>query len=1445
MNRLLAVFFLLLLVSSAAFGQSPLSNCNSVAVSPLTIRAQGDAEPTSDVLVSCTSVPSTFTPPTFFIDVVLTFNAPVASKVVQLSEGTGLEAVALVNATTSDLSNVPRITGSLTAPNQITFFGVPFNAIAPETVRFTNLRVRASAASGPQVTVAFTLFNDGVNIGSFTQRTVATIQPGLNFDVRTCNDSGPANNPTFPPRPPLNTAVLTGGTGNINFNVRFAEPFAFNFRRRIDPTQDPSVPGTLYNSESIFVNTTFLPAAAGQADQGTRLMAAFRNVPTGVRLFVTTRPVAGASSSTVNASLISTDAAGAGALAAVASTANATCPLNAAAGAFAVAEIPITSGTARAVWEITGSSANAVEQASFGVVVVFNTPEPNTGTAQVNGVLAPLATPNLRLNTPEFESVDQTRTAFTIALPTPPVITTTDPIPNGTQNVPYTFQFTGTTVSPPLVWSIGPNNLPFSAQINPATGVFTATPIAPGTYTLTINLFDAFFTTTPTQKTFRWTVDPPARPVIVTTAMPPGRVGVPYTLQFQGAGGTQPFTWSLGPNNLPFAASINPTTGVFTATPTTATTFTVTINLSDPNNANNPTQRTYQWTVEPPLRPVIDTAAMPPGKVGVPYTLQFQGSGGTQPFTWSLGPNDLPFAASINPVTGVFTATPTDFKTSFSVTINLSDPNNTNTPTQKTFQWQVDPGDLRITTTALPDAFITQQYNAQVLATGGSGGNVFTCEGTLPLGLTCGSNGVISGLPTQEESRTFTVRVTDRLGVTAISQPLTIRVVRPNLTVVIGTRALANGTVGQPYRQLVTASGGAQPFTWTAPGLPRGLSIDRTGLISGTPLEGGTFQVNLIVRDVFDNGDNVLLPLTITGGALTLVTDALPPGTVNTVYPNLTLSASGGTPPYTFTVTGLPNGLTATNGVIAGTPTAAGTSNVTIVLTDAATGNVTRTLPLVINPGPPQITTQTLPPGIVGAPYSPTVEATGGTQPFTWSLVGAPAGFSINQQTGQITGSFANTNSVPLTVRVTDAQGLTATQQFTITVTNPTPIQITTGQALGNLFVGDAMNFTIGVTGGAPPFQFALTGGAVPAGTTFNAANGSITGPIGAAAVGPVSFTITVTDAANQTASRTFTGQVLAPVSIPAQTLTATVGTVFNGRINVTGGVAPYNIVIAGGAPAGLGFDAATGQFSGSPNAAGTFNLAVTATDAANRTAQATIPLTINLPPASGVNVGGIPQTPPAGGQVQNITVTLGSPYPVPLTGTMTLTFTPNAAVAGDDPRVLFTNGRRTATFNVPANQTAGTFTDANLGIQLGTVAGTITLTPTLQANGVNVPCNCTPQAIVIARTAPVIRTVVARRSAGGFTVDVTGFSPSRELVSATFRFAQGTAGNLQTTEVTLQLGAAFATYFQSAEGLANGSEFTLSVPFTISGDPNAVSTVTVVLTNSVGSTTSSATTIQ
>jgi hypothetical protein len=185
----------------------------------------------------------------------------------------------------------------------------------------------------------------------------------------------------------------------------------------------------------------------------------------------------------------------------------------------------------------------------------------------------------------------------------------------------------------------------------------------------------------------------------------------------------------------------------------------------------------------------------------------------------------------------------------------------------------------------------------------------------------------------------------------------------------------------------------------------------------------------------------------------------------------------------------------------------------------AGCGSDSTSFPFIFNSGV-GITTTSLAAATVGTPYSQTLAASGGTAPYTWSIsVGAlPTGLTLNASTGAITGTPTTVGTANFTVMVTDSATTpgTATKALSITVNAAgAPLTITTTSPLPAATFGTAYSQTLAASGGTPPFTWATTAGALPAGLLMNAA-GVISGtPTAPAVPNPVTsnFTAGVTDA--------------------------------------------------------------------------------------------------------------------------------------------------------------------------------------------------------------------------------------------------------------------------------------------------------------------------------------------
>ncbi len=158
-------------------------------------------------------------------------------------------------------------------------------------------------------------------------------------------------------------------------------------------------------------------------------------------------------------------------------------------------------------------------------------------------------------------------------------------------------------------------------------------------------------------------------------------------------------------------------------------------------------------------------------------------------------------------------------------------------------------------------------------------------------------------------------------------------------TLTITTATLPGGITGQPYQSQLAASGGEPPYTWAviSGSLPSGLVLNPNGSITGTPTAQGTFPFTVQVTDHLSNTANKNLAITVSSG-LVITTTQLPNAAEGVPY-SASLFATGGNPPYTWSIVSgsLPSGLTlSTGGAIRGTPTATGLSNFTVQVKDAS-----------------------------------------------------------------------------------------------------------------------------------------------------------------------------------------------------------------------------------------------------------------------------------------------------------------------------------------------------------------------------------------------------------------------------------------------------------------------------------------------------------------------------
>ena len=331
----------------------------------------------------------------------------------------------------------------------------------------------------------------------------------------------------------------------------------------------------------------------------------------------------------------------------------------------------------------------------------------------------------------------------------------------------------------------------------------------------------------------------------------------------------------------------------------------------------------------------------------------------------------------------------------------------------------------------------------------------------------------------------------------------------PQISPITISGSLPSGQVGQPYNASFSASGGAGSYSWSAAGLPPGLSMSGSGVVIGTPTAPGSYFVNVSVSGSGGGSASESFTVVITAAPVTIsgntnLGDIPIGGSVAGSF-----GATGGTPPYRWSISGISGLSVDSNGNVRGSVTQAGNLTASLSVTDSASGSATLSLNLSVLG-----ISGTLPAGSTTAPYSASVTAVGGVGPYAYAASGVPQGLAFSA--GTLSGTPASAGSYSIGVRVTDSKGISASGTFALSITGPAPTSLTvTSTSLPDAYVGQSYSQTLNAGGGSAPYTWSLSGGKLPAGlslTTSGSIVGTPSSPLS------TSFGVKVTDSSNNQA---------------------------------------------------------------------------------------------------------------------------------------------------------------------------------------------------------------------------------------------------------------------------------------------------------------------------------------
>ena len=207
-------------------------------------------------------------------------------------------------------------------------------------------------------------------------------------------------------------------------------------------------------------------------------------------------------------------------------------------------------------------------------------------------------------------------------------------------------------------------------------------------------------------------------------------------------------------------------------------------------------------------------------------------------------------------------------------------------------------------------------------------------------------------------------------------------------------------------------------------------------------------------------------------------------------------------------------------------------NNSSVTQTIAVNGTGNSGVSIVLSPS-------SLPLPVIGIAYNQTITVSGGTSPYTLTVISGslPTGLSLSTN-GVLSGTPTAVGSFTFSIQATDATSATGSQSYSVTIAAPT-ITVAPG-SLPNGTFASSYSQTISASGGSGSYSYAVSAGSLPAGLSLNSTTGVLSGT--PTSVGSSTFTVTATDTVTTGSAAPYTGSQAYSLVVGKATATVTPG---------------------------------------------------------------------------------------------------------------------------------------------------------------------------------------------------------------------------------------------------------------------------------------------------------------